>query len=489
MSVAEYTNGAQFTHPPIDCFSPNLVVVPPIEQLWGRSISTFDGYVPASDLTDLSRSPKLAEDNWKPNYRPESYDRDRQIGKLKDVADLLKLAGNVNHDVLNAELAESIARTNKTFDLYEGRTVPDFDGSFAFVVPTRIDRESADYGDEILPYLTILRHVDNATRQLTLAGTCPWVLDIYNPDTKGKQGAMIFAPVFKDLARDSKNDAEALDTSHAIIQDTILFARNKLGVNVAGLGATLPLLTYMAEKYLGKKLEIDGVTTTTGHGGTVWLLHETIKKAIAKLYVSDSVETGIIGVGGIGKSTADYILNADNASTVRLFDKDPAKTSRVADELRAVYGEKRVRTAPDAATLVRAGGIIVSAITTPLDLSDEVYRGGPPALWVDDSQPHGVNRSQVEILGGNVAWVIGRDNTPTTALTLKNGFNYSGWGPAMPNEVWGCQAEAGVVHLMNAPEAAIRNAVTPASARLIGELCTEAGIGTAELQSFGRYLK
>lgn len=460
------------------------------EQLWGSQLRDFDGFLPAEQLVDLSGESVMSQEHWQPNYSPSSYDRNGQVQKLIDVAELLKVNGSVDLTTIDQDLHESIMRTNKTFDLYEGKEAPDFDGSFAFVVPTRIERNSAEYGDEILPYLTILRHVDNATRQRALAGTCPWVLDIYHPDDKDKQGAMLFAPVFKDLSTDVPDVAQALSTSFDIIEDTIRFANEKLGANVAGLGATLPLLTYMSDKYLGRKLDVPGVTTTTGHGGTVWLLNETIARARNKLNLVETDQVGVIGTGGIGKSTADYILSSDKYTTVNLFDINQEKLANVAVELSEKYGAKRVRTADSIRDVLKKQGVIVSAVTSPITLSQPEYDGLElsGAFILDDSQPHGVDREDVEAKGGKVGWVIGKDNTTTQSLTFLNGFNYGGWGPAKSNEVWGCQAEAGVIHLQEAYDAAITKAVTPETAHRIGDLCIASGIAAADLQSFGRYL-
>jgi predicted amino acid dehydrogenase len=460
------------------------------QQLWGDRIADFDGFIPTDKLIDLSNSSVMDCEYWKPDYNPEHYNRDKQLRKLADVADLLRADGRVATETIDRELAESLERTSKTFAIYEGQEAPDFDGSFAFIVPTRIDRNSAEYGDEILPYLTILRHVDNATRQLVLAGTCPWVLDIYGNDGVGKQGAMVFAPVFKNLMEDAPDLAAALATAHSVIDDTVRFTQERLGVTVAGLGATLPMLTHLATKMMGLKLEVPGLTTTSGHGGTVWLLNETINEARNQLIIADSDQIGIIGTGGIGRSTADYILDGDKAATVNLYDKDLAKMALVARELGEKYGPKRVHTAQNIRSLLDHRGIIVSAVTSPIELSDPVFEGLnlEGTFILDDSQPHGVDRIEVESRGGHVGWVIGHDGTPGGTLTFTNGFDYGGWGPAKRDEVWGCQAEAGAIYFQSSPEAASMKAVTPESARRIGALCRQSGVSAAQLQSFGKYI-
>lgn len=485
MSEMTKLSPIEFAATPAKLWTPRI----PADQLWTNELSSFDGYLPAEEIVDLSAE-FLDRDYWQPDYKVGSYSRSAQNQKLIDIAVALRGRGDHDASMIDSELAISLERTNKTFDLYEGIEAPDFDGSFAFVVPTRIDSQVSEYGDEILPYLTLLRHVDNFTRQRLLAGTCPWVLDIYQPDSNGRQGAMIFAPVFKDIQTDVKDPIEALATTSDIISDTITFARDRLGIEVAGLGATLPLLTYMAKKYLGKELAVDGVTTTTGHGGTVWLINETIRQARNELTLPDSNTVSVIGTGGIGKSAADYILSSDPDSLVQLYDIKPQKLQSVAEELRAKYGTNRVQASDNIRTLLNNKGIIVSAVTSPIALN------GPgndnldlrDSFIVDDSQPHGVDRTEVEALGGHVGWVIGKDGTTTRSLTFVNGFSYGGWGPAKGNEVWGCQAEAGVVFLGDAKEAAINEAVTPESAHRIGQLCTDLGIAAAPLQSFGRYI-
>jgi predicted amino acid dehydrogenase len=431
-----------------------------------------------------------ATDHWQPSYDPAEYDLGRQLRKLRDVAEFLMRSSAVDPDTIDRHLAESIAHMRRSFDVYEGRIDPGFAGSFCFVVPTRVARGSNEYSDEVVGTLPLLRHVGHTTRQLVLAGICPSVIETYRPDPTGRQGAMVLAPIFKDIASDISNPAWALALTYRVIADTAWFIRNRLGAEVMGLGATLPLLTFLARKHLGLSVEEPGLTLTTGHGGTVWLLNETIEQARDQLSLRGTDRVGFIGAGGIGRSAAAYLLSGDPAAEVTLYDSDTAKLHRVTAELAAQYGTGRVTAARDSCDILSRGGVIVSAVTSPISLTGPEYEGLAldGTFVLDDSQPHAVSRESVEARGGHVGWVIGEDRSERGVLTFTRDFDYGGWGPVRCNEVWGCEAEAGSIYLQSARDAAITKAVTPDAARRIGELCQASSIGPAPLQSFGKYL-
>jgi hypothetical protein len=450
---------------------------------------TYLTTTPAGSLTELfdSSHPDIAY--WQPRYHPLAYDRWGQMKKLHDVAGALRGAG-LDPCVIERDLDASLTFMTAAFDLYEGRTEPDFEGSFCFVVPTRVERSSPQYSDEIIGHLPLLRHVGPATRQRVLVGICPCILETYRRDGSGRRGAMVLAPLFKDMNTDMADPLHALEVGYDVIADTAEFVRNRLGATVMGLGATLPLLTYLAARYLGKLLRVPGLTITTGHGGTVWLLSETITAARAELPLAGTDSIGVIGTGAIGRSTADYLLSDDPAIGALLYDSDPVKLRRVADELAARHGQTRVATARSARDIFRRRGIIISAVTSPISLTGPESAGLDlhGTFLVDDSQPHAISREAVEQKGGQVAWVIGEDRSDRAALTFEGGFDYGGWGPIRSCEVWGCEAEAGSIYLQGAPDAAVTKSVTPESARRIGQLCASSSVGAAPLQSFGRYI-
>jgi hypothetical protein len=446
---------------------------------------------PAVSLTEMSYSSYVTAEYWQPSYHPFAYDRRRQMKKLYDVAGALWHSTDLDADVIERDLDASLTYMAAAFDLYEGRTEPEFEGSFCFVVPTRLERGSPQYSDEIVRHLPLLRHVGPATRQRVLAGICPCVIDTYRPDGSGRRGAMVLAPLFKDMSTDLSDPLQAVEVGFDVIADTARFVRERLGGTVMGLGATLPLLTRLAANYLGKTLSVPGLAITTGHGGTVWLLNETIKLARAELPALAADNVGIIGTGGIGRSTADYLLTDDPVARVVLYDSDAARLRRVADDLGARHGNSRVATSRSVRDIFRRRGVIVSAVTSPISLGALESAGLDlhGTFVVDDSQPHAVSREAVEAKGGHVAWVIGEDRSDRGALTFEGGFDYGGWGPIRSCEIWGCEAEAGSIFLQRAPEAAVTKTVTPEAARRIGQLCSSSSIGAAPLQSFGRYIE
>jgi hypothetical protein len=447
--------------------------------------TTLAGYLP-----ELPEPANLTAEHWQPTYHPLAYDLRRQVMKLYDVAGALTRATDLPADVIGRDLDASLRCMAAAFDLYEGRSTPEFEGSFCFAVPTRIARGTAQYSDEIIEHFPLLRHVGPATRQRVMAGICPCVIELYRPDGSGRRGAMVLAPLFKDMNEDLVDPVRVLEVGFDVIASTARFVRDRLGATVMGLGATLPLLTHLAAKYLGKGLSVPGLTVTTGHGGTVWLLNETIKVARRDLPVAGDDNIGIIGTGGIGRSTADYVLSDEPGAGVVVYDRDPVKLRRAADHLAARHGRSRVAAARSVYDILRRRGIIVSAVTSPISLTEPEYAALDlhGTLVLDDSQPHAVSREAVEQRGGHVAWVIGEDRSECGALTFEGGFDYCGWGPIRSREIWGCEAEAGSIYLQDAPDAAVTKAVTPESARRIGDLCASSSIGAAPLQSFGRYI-
>ena len=73
-------------------------------------------------------------------------------------------------------------------------------------------------------------------------------------------------------------------------------ALNILGSKVMGLGAVMPGMTSY-----GRKIHQEGLVTTTGHGGTVHLVAETVRNVSERLQSTPRV--GILGLGSIGYSS------------------------------------------------------------------------------------------------------------------------------------------------------------------------------------------
>jgi hypothetical protein len=435
---------------------------------------------PIQDLT-----PYLTAEYWEPNYL--RFDRGIQLQKLDDIAILLKASGDYDSNEIT-ELHERCQQdTNAAFDLYEGIVEPEQEGSFAFTVPTRQSALFPGSGKEAEQFLPLLRYTDPTTRYRTLVGNCPWVLGEYNEDENGKRGVMLFAPAYFDMMFDLPDrypqENRAKNVGQEILQRTAEFARHRLGVEVMGLGAILPKVADF-----GQSISVEGLHTTTGHGGTVWLVKETIDKIKQEAAAGDTDTVGIVGAGSIGQSVADYVLSSDPSSSVLLFDVWGQRLQDVAKHLGERYDHRRVAVASNIAQVFHQAPISVSAVTRPIDIKAPEFEGIDlhGRFGVEDSQPHTLN-GDFEEKGGKIAWVIGRDNTPLRVATRRTHVDHGGLGPAEQGEIWGCEMEAAAISLTREFSARIKDEVTPKDVQRIGTLCTRLGFTPAPLQNNGQH--
>lgn len=413
------------------------------------------------------------EQLWQPRYGV--YNREAMLAKFDFIADELKKRG-IDPEEVNADLAASQQYINESFDLYEGKRKSDFSASFAFIVPSRLSRQTNDYGEEINPYVPIISRLDKVTRQLACVGACPVILETYMPEPEtGEKGVMIFAPVFADIENDVQGLSNKINTIRSIVNDAVFLANDRLGAEIVGLGATLPKYTEM-----GRSIKIPGVYTTTGHGGTAWLTTEMVDQDLI----------GVIGIGGIGGSTADLLLSSDLNKVVMLFDTNPIQLEKTKSYLVERYGPRRVIKAESIGEVLLKTDCIIAMVTSPIHLKDDLADIDLSGTnIIDDSQPGSFSKEEVEARGGSLFWVIGEDKSPSGILTKESGFDYGGWGPAdARREVWGCEAEAGSIGHNRAFDKSIKGRVSPEQAREIGRLCRETGIEPARAQSFGEYV-
>lgn len=415
----------------------------------------------------------VGEQLWQPHYG--AYRREAMLAKFDFIADELKKRG-IDPEEVNADLAASQQYVNESFDLYEGKRKSDFSASFAFIVPSRLSRQTDDYGEEINPYLPIISRLDKVTRQLACVGICPVVLETYMPEPEtGEKGVMIFSPVFADIENDVQGLSNKINTIRNSVDDAVFLAHDRLGAEIVGLGATLPKYTDM-----GRSIKIPGVYTTTGHGGTAWLTAEMVDK--------DSF--GIIGVGGMGRSTTDLLLSDDSNKDVMFFDTNPTQLEKTNSYLVDRYDSRRVIKAKSMGEVLLNTDCIIAMVTSPIHLEGELVDIDLSGKKIfDDSQPGSFSKEEVEARGGSLFWVIGEDKSPSGILTKESGFDYGGWGPAdARREIWGCEAEVGSIGHNRAFDKSIKGRVSPEQAREIGRLCREVGIAPARAQSFGEYV-
>jgi hypothetical protein len=267
------------------------------------------------------------------------------------------------------------------------------------------------------------------------------------------------------------------------INETARFIREQLGANVAGLGAIIPSITKF-----GTTIKQEGLTTTTGHGGTVHLIVETAKKIIEDTNLPQDAKIGVIGsAGSIGYSSVDVIASSLPEFGITTYDKNEVRLQQLIHEH---PHENRINIENNVIDVLRSSHVIVAAVTTKIDLSvddpnSELDLRGK--YIIDDSQPGCFDREQIEARGGKLLWVVGEDGSDDKFLTRDNGYNFGDEaGIRGTSAIWGCEAEAGVIAASGEYNKALRERVNPRHARIIGELCTAHSVTIAPYQSFGQ---
>lgn len=428
-----------------------------------------------------------------PGARREYYGEYDEAGVRKKFFGLVDyLEANFGEQVSQAELSATRAFVDSTFAMYrdkpnvEGRSMADADGSFAFIVPARMSREHAEYGEEVEPIIPALRYVPNELRAQMMVGLPPFIIDTYQPDQEGRRGYLVFAPIYGDM----QSDLSLVDGIHAgreIVSDAVNFADRRLGVSVAGLGATLPAIT----RY-GKTITNKNVITTTGHGGTIELIADTVEVGRGGI---EPESIGVLGLGTIGLSIAEIIADKYPKATVNVHDVDVGRTARL-----LASGRDRYTVSESPRQLIDESDVVISAIAgAMIKLKDEGVENLEGKLVVDDSQPGSFYPHEVQERGGAYLWVVGQDSMGKTAV--RRGYDY-GTLVDPHNDVFGCEAEAACLSRyrtellaegmdeatvnITVREVALQGPVTSKQAKRIGELFAWYGIKAAEPQAFGK---
>lgn len=431
----------------------------------------------AWDVSGVEEAIDVLGDEWSPDYLAykDPATRDRMLKKID------KIASVIGYDLTDEDVLKSKDFVNNVYDIWTSPEQLEGYNSFVFMVPTRAQRGNG-FAPEFLPFLPIIDKIGPNAAQLLLTGLPPYVVDSYKEDAQGRRGAMVFSPAFYDIMNDVSPE-EMVPTIHTIMNDAVTFTRDKLGAKSVGLGATLPSVTNY-----GRDISVEGVQTTTGHGGTVHLINETIAGALRDQRLDDIKGISVLGLGSIGASIASVLATNYPEIPLTIFDENPAKNERTLAALRAITTRSAgivVARSVDELVKDKNSNVIVSAVTTPIDLSrisqDSINR----KLIVDDSQPSAFDPVQVDDRRGLLAWPIGRDTTPDGALT-RTTFDYGDLGPSADDEVWGCEAEARVA--AECPELALSRPVTPESAMAMAHyIIANRTVEAAPLQSFGKH--
>jgi hypothetical protein len=420
----------------------------------------------------IERSAEL----WEPVYA--SYDRAGFSAKFEQLDRLL--AGSVP----DRDRDQTLANVEDMFDVYEGRREVE-PALFAYFVSTRIERSQSGYGSEILPFLPLLKYVDAEVRQLAMVGLPPFIADRYEPGPDGRSGAIVFTPVFADMFTDIPGITRAVRRARKAVDDAAEFASTRLDAPIGGLAANLPRLTQ-----LGRTVKAP-FPITSGHAGTVFLITRLIDAAVSDgLVAAEREQISVIGAGTIGAAAADLLLDAGIARRVVMTDVNQGALLRTEGFLQDRHGARSVVTVDTAREAISASAVVLSAVTSPLDLDavdPDRTLDLEGRLLIDDSVPGSLDPNQVECRRGMLSWVVGADETPSHAITRKR-FNYGESGLVRRSDLWGCEAELGALTLSGRVDLVVNEPVTPEIARSVGKLFDEVGVEVAPFQWFGRLL-
>lgn len=434
--------------------------------------------------------PSICPEGHVPSYLPR-YPGGEHLKKMEKAGSLLISQGRATDE----DVARSLAFTERAHDVYAGREEPDSAGSFVFAVPTRVTRGNGHlYPSEITPFLPMVKQCSGREMLYLLDDMPPSVIESYAPDGTGRQGHVLFVPLFGDIVGDMQRiprkflgnrGVEVGNKVAGLIALTVInqaasFAKKRLGAEVMGLGAVLPALTDY-----GRRIRVNGLTTTTGHGGTVALIGGTVDKVIEDTGLSKD-KIGVIGsAGSIGRSSLALLLQ--KYPSTKFIVHDVRTMERVMNSL-SPTDKARVYVAGAIDGVFSESNVVVSAITSTvnfardfpaIDLSKKVI--------IDDSQPGAFDRDEVESRGGKVVWVVGDDTSTDRTTTRLGGYLFGDHtGLMTDSNVWGCEAEAAAIARTGRYDLALRSAVTPQAAQKIGELLKGAGIRVAPFQSFGK---
>jgi hypothetical protein len=230
--------------------------------------------------------------------------------------------------------------------------------------------------------------------------------------------------------------------------------------------------------------------TTTGHGGTVYMIIKTIKKVLEETPVESCGKIGVIGgAGSIGWSTTVAILEMVAGHAVHSYDKRFIELRQL-----ATFSNK-ISVAPSAKDVLDETNIIVAAVTEHIDLDRDEFMDLDLTgkVIIDDSQPGSFDREQVEARGGKLLWVVGEDGSSSRFITrdgLHTGgipYNYgNAAGLHGDASEFACGQEAAVVAKYHAYDQAISGPVTPEDVRKIGRLFEQASVQVAPFQAYGK---
>ena len=465
----------------------------------------------SQELTAVTSCLQATGDAWTaspPDYA--HFSRADISKKLEQVRDAV--LGET--DAANIDVEEAYQRSqyfiDSSFDFYEGRKDLGRQIQRAFLVPVRSTRDDpadsgkgSGYASESTPLFPLLDPqrfgISSEIRMRTIYGLPPTVLDTYlRSSDRRETGALVLAPLYTDMVRDictdpadARQSMQLTQTVNHILAETAAFAHRRLGAQFVGLGATLPLLTDFGNK-LKQPAGMSDLVTTTGHGGTVYMLAKTTTEVMRRSSVDAHGTIGVVGAAGsIGWSSVHALREMLPGHKIEVFDKR-------ADVMRALLaankdlGELQLR--DSVADIFKHNNYVVCAITEKLDLAAPEFEAidFSTVKVIDDSQPGAVDRAQIERLGGQVFWVAGRDGSASRFMT-RDGYYTDGvpYNYGESSGLYGrstefaCGLEVATIAARGDKHNAINRRVKYSDVKVVGNLFDEYCVEVADFQSFG----
>jgi hypothetical protein len=469
-----------------------------------QSVSTVGAQRTGEEMAAVDAHLEAKNEAWTttvPNYT--DFDRDQLLRRLDDVAGAIVMETDADGADVARALRESQDFVHASFDFFEGRRDIGRSVSRAFCVPMRSTRDDDANASESTPFIPLYDPnrfaVSSDKRMRGIYGLPPTVLDTYTKsDCDRETGALVLVPMYSDMLNDIWPDrtdftqaAHMADVAATVLRASARFAHLRLGARVLGLGAILPHPTMTN---FGRKLhEIDGMqdlVTTTGHGGTVCMVVNTVKKILSETSIQSRGRIGVIGgAGSIGWSTTVATLEMIDGHEIYSYDK------RLNDLRERASLTDNVIVASSVADVLRNANVIVAAVTGTIDLDDDEFADLDldGKVIIDDSQPGCFDRGQVEARRGKLVWVVGEDGSDSEFITRDglhtNGvpYNYgNNAGLYGRSSEFACGQEAAVIAQHGAYDRAITGPVTPENVREIGKLFADSGVRVAPFQAFGQ---
>lgn len=372
-------------------------------------------------------------------------------------------------------LKETLVRVRKAyFDYYSLSDAQDtIPGSFAFIVHPRdpVEQDIARQFPAMRPDLMDEEQITPIFQSLP-----PFILGEYNglKDVYGKplSGYVLSAPI--TVKGSFNNTLEGLTNAKDKTIATAQFAREKLGVEIVGLGETLGTLSKFGTTIESK---VDDVKATTGHAYTVYLVGETLMQGAKAVGMNTEDATlAVVGAGGaIGASAARLLEN--HVGRVILIDKAQQiqRVQKMAEEM-----ENPNVTVTNALDAIVAADLVISATNDPEPFIKSEFVT-PGTVIVDDSQPVNMSAKEAQEAGALLLHPIGK-----TPKGVHRSFDFS-----LPEGTdFSCALEVMILAATDSQEGYQNRTVGRLEdinkVRTIAALADSAGFGLAPLQSFGK---